>query len=191
MDDIAWKVPKGHKLRVSISTNYFPMMWPVAEPVTLTVHAGASTIQLPIRKKLAQEKEVVFAEPQSAAPLKQKTLKKDWHKRDKTVDPKTGEVRLEIVDDFGVQRVEAHGLEIGGVGRETYVIRPDDPLSAKMETHWTETRKRGTWAVRTETFGRLTATKTHWKVWGRIEAYEGRKKVFSKEFNEDIERKLQ
>jgi hypothetical protein len=60
-----------------------------------------------------------------------------------------------------------------------------------METHWTETRKRGKWETRTETYGRLTATKTHWVVWGKIEAYEGKKRVFLKEFNEEIERRLQ
>ena len=42
LDDIAWRVPKGHRLRVSISTSYFPMMWPAPEPVTLTVYAGKS-----------------------------------------------------------------------------------------------------------------------------------------------------
>ena len=35
------------------------------------------------------------------------------------------------------------------------------------------------------------ATKTHWLVWGKIDAFEGRKKVFTKEWNEQIERKLQ
>jgi predicted acyl esterase len=29
LDDIAWRVPAGHRLRVSISTSYFPMMWPM------------------------------------------------------------------------------------------------------------------------------------------------------------------
>ena len=77
------------------------------------------------------------------------------------------------------------------MGRENYSIMPDDPLSAKMETHWTEELKRGNWHTRTETYGRLTATKTHWIVWGKIEAFEGKKKVFKKEFNEEIERKLQ
>jgi len=84
-----------------------------------------------------------------------------------------------------------HGLIIGGVGREKFAILPADPLSAKMETHWTETRKRGRWDIRTETYGRLTATKTHWKLWGKIEAFEGKKRIFVKEFNEEIERRLQ
>jgi uncharacterized protein len=90
-----------------------------------------------------------------------------------------------------VQELKPHGMFIGGAGREKYSIEPADPLSAVMETHWTETRKRGKWEIRTETYGRLTATKTHWIVWGKIEAFEGKKRIFAKEFNEDIERRLQ
>ena len=191
LDDIAWKMPKGHKLRVSISTSYFPMMWPAPEPVTLTVYAGKSFLNIPIRKKVEAETKVEFAAPEAATPVKQKQIKKPFHKRNVTVNAKTGETKLAIVDDFGCQEIAPHGMIIWGAGRENYAIMPDDPLSAKMETHWTEGRKRGKWEVRTETFGRLTATKTHWIVWGKIEAYEGKKLVFTNEFNETIERKLQ
>ena len=114
----------------------------------------------------------------------------DWAWVDARSD-KTGEMRMEIVDDFGEYEIQPHGLITRSVGRETYAIQPDDPLSARMETHWTEELRRGTWNTRTETYGRLTATKTHWIVWGKIEAYEGKKLVFEKEFNEEIERKLQ
>ncbi len=191
LDDIAWKLPKGHKLRVSISTSYFPMMWPAPEPVALTVHTAKSELHLPIRKKVDVEKVVEFGLPEAAKPVSQKQLKKPSSTRKVTVDAKTGETKLAIIDDFGMQNILPHGMIIWGAGRENYSIMPDDPLSAKMETHWTEGRKRGTWETRTETYGRLTATKTHWVVWGKIEAYEGRKQVFVKEFNETIERKLQ
>ena len=128
---------------------------------------------------------------EAAAPVKQKEIRPSSNKRETVIDEKTGELRIAIVDDFGEQEIKPHGMIVGGAGRETYSILPDDPLSAKMETHWTENRRRGTWNTRTETYGRLTATKTHWIVWGKIEAFEGKKKVFEKEFNEKIERKLQ
>jgi uncharacterized protein len=191
LDDIAYKVPKGHKLRVSVSTSYFPMMWPAPEPVKLTLYAGASELHLPIRKIRSLEAPVSFAEAEGATPVELKHVKPAANKREVTVDPKTGETRLEIVDDFGTQLIKDLDLTIWGAGRESYSILPDNPLSAKMETHWTEARKRGSWEARTETYGRLTATKTHWIVWGKIEAFEGKKKVFTKEFNEKIGRKLQ
>jgi uncharacterized protein len=191
MDDIAWRVPKGHQLRVSISTSYFPMMWPAPEPIRLTVYAGASSIAVPVRKKDVTEKPVAFAAPEAAAPVQQKGIKKPSNSRKTWIDKKTGHTKLAIVDDFGAQELKPHGLIVSGAGRETYSIDPKDPLSAVMETHWTEGLKRGTWEVRTETYGRLTATKSHWVIWGKVEAYEGKKRVFVKEFNEEIERRLQ
>ena len=191
LDDIAWRVPKGHKLRVSISTSYFPMMWPAPEPVTLTVYTGKSYVHIPVRKEMASDAPITFKPAEAAEAIKWKELKKPFNKRETTVDPKTGDVRIEIIDDFGEQELKPHGMIIHATGRETYVITPDDPLSAVMETHWTEARRRGTWNTRTETYGRLTATKTHWIVWGKIEAFEGKRRVFEKVFDEKIEREMQ
>jgi hypothetical protein len=191
LDDIAWRVPKGHKLRVAISTAYFPLMWPAPEPVTLTVYAGKSQLHLPLRKEVAGEAPLSWKGAEAAPPAAMTELKKPWNKRETVIDGETGAMRMEIVDDFGEYELQPHGLIVSGAGRESYAILPDDPLSAKMETHWTEERRRGKWHVRTETHGRMTATKTHWVIWGKIEAYEGKKKVFEKEFNEEIPRLLQ
>jgi hypothetical protein len=191
LDDIAWRVPKGHRLRVSISTSYFPLMWPAPEPVKLTVFAGKSRVHIPIRRKLENETPVTWQPVEAAEPVKMKVLEPEVNSREATFDPKTGELKIEIVDDFGRQKLLDHGMEVYGSGRETYRIKPDDPLSAKMETHWVEERSRGTWHTRTDTWTRLTTTKTHWRVWGKLHAFEGKKKVFEKEWNEEIERKLQ
>ena len=191
LDDIAWRVPKGHRLRVAISTSYFPMMWPAPEPVTLTVHTGKSAIQVPIRKEIADEPAITWQPAEAASPAELTELEKPSHKRETTTDPETGETHIQIIDDFGSVEIDPHKLVTASVGREDYWIKPDDPLSAKMETHWTTEHARGTWVTRTETYGRLTATKTHWTVWGKIEAYEDGTKIFEKEFSEEIERKLQ
>jgi uncharacterized protein len=191
LDDIAWRVPRGHRLRLSISTSYFPLMWPAPEPVTLTVFAGATNIQVPVRDRSADETPPTWPAPEAAAPVAMKEIREGWHRREKTVDPVSGETRLEIVDDFGEQELLPHGLVLHSVGRERYRILPDDPLSAVMETHWTESRRRGAWDTRTETHGRLSASATHWKVWGKVDAFEGGQLVFSKQFEELIERRLQ
>lgn len=191
LDDIAWRLPKGHKLRVAISTSYFPLMWPAPTAATLTVYAGKSQLHLPLRKEVAGEAPLSWKGAEAAPPADMTELKKPWNRRETTIDEKTGALRLEIEDDFGEYELHPHGLIIHSAGRETHSILPDDPLSAKMETHWTEERRRGNWHTRTETYGRMTATSTHWVIWGKIEAFEGKKKVFEKEFNEEIPRLLQ
>ena len=190
MDDIAWRLPKGHRLRVSISTSYFPLMWPAPEPVTLTVYAGKSQLHLPVRKDVAGETPLSWKSAEAAPAVDMTEIAKPWNKRETVIDPETGELRIEIADDFGEYVINPHGLGIHSAGREKYSIMPDDPLSAKMETHWTEENRRDGWHTRTETYGRLTATQTHWIVWGKIEAYLNEEKVFEKEFNEEIERRL-
>jgi putative CocE/NonD family hydrolase len=188
MDDIAIRIPKGHRLRVSLSTSYWPMMWPAPEPVTLTVFAGSSSIHMPIRREVPNEVPLGWKPAETAEPIKQREISAPWNKRDVTI--KDGVTTLEIVDDFGCFEIEDIGLIHHGIGREWHTIRDDDPLSAVMKTHWTEIRERGKWKTRTETYGELRATRTHWLVKGRIEVFEGKKRVFTKSFDEKIERKL-
>jgi hypothetical protein len=79
LDDIAWRIPKGHRLRVSISTSYFPIMWPAPEPVTLTVYAGKSQVHLPVRKQMPNEVPLSWPLAESAEPAKLKEIDKPWH----------------------------------------------------------------------------------------------------------------
>ena len=39
---IAQSFPAGHRLRLAVSTSYWPLAWPSPEPVRLTIHPGQS-----------------------------------------------------------------------------------------------------------------------------------------------------
>jgi predicted acyl esterase len=190
LDDVAYRVPKGHALRVSLSTSYWPLIWPAPETVNLTVHTGASFIEVPVRTPRRGEKPPVFAPAEAAPAVKLITVDKPWNKRELTIDQRTGENRLSIVDDFGRSTSTEHGLTTWGCGREDYSILPHDPLSARQSCHWSMETSRGDWKVRTETYSSMTASKTHWHITGRLEAYEGEQLVFSKDWDKKIKRKL-
>jgi hypothetical protein len=190
LDDVAATIPKGHKLRVSLSTSYWPMVWPAPEPVTLTVHQAASFIDLPVRARRRNEKPPEFAPAEAAPAVKRVEHSRPFNTRELTRDQATGEVRLSIVDDFGRSTIAEHGMTIWACGREHYRILPNDPLSAKQECHWTEERQRGDWLVRTETWSAMTASKTHWHVTGRLEAYENDALVWSRNWDKKIQRNL-
>ena len=190
LDDVACTVPKGHRLRVAISTSYWPLIWPAPEPVTLTVHTGSSFIDVPVRLPRRGEKAPVFAPAEAAPTVKLNTIDQPWHQREVTTDQRTGERRMRIVDDFGRSTIAEHGLTTWGRGRESYSILPDDPLSARQECHWSMETSRGDWKVRTETYSSLRATRTHWLVSGRLEAYEGDTLVLKREWNQKVRRKL-
>ena len=50
LDDIAWRLPQGHRIRLALSTAYWPMMWPAPEPAELTVFTPESRLILPLRQ---------------------------------------------------------------------------------------------------------------------------------------------
>jgi len=190
LDDVAYRVPKGHRLRVSLSTSYWPLIWPAPQPVTLTVHSGASHIDLPVRAKKRGEKAPQFAPPEAAAPVRLKTVDAPWNKREVRIDQATGERRMVIEDDFGRSTDLEHGLTTWGRGRESYSILPEDPLSARQECHWSMETSRGNWVTRTETYSSMRATATHFHITGRLEAYEGKKQILVRHWDEKVKRRL-
>ncbi|GAA4120169.1 CocE/NonD family hydrolase [Aminobacter aganoensis] len=183
LDDIAYRVAPGNRLRVSVSSTYWPLVWPSPDELTLTIHGGS--IELPVRPS-GEGDEWSFEEPEGAAPWQIETLREDSHVR--KVERVDGKVTLRIVDDFGETRDLDHGLAVGEVARETWTIDPADPLSAHGETHWTQTLSRNDWAVRTEAFTTMRSDSQNFHLTGRIEAYEGGSLVFERDFAETIAR---
>jgi putative CocE/NonD family hydrolase len=189
LDHVAYRFPKGHRIRVAISTAYWPLIWPSPEPVTLTFATGKSELELPVRPK-RREKLRPFPEPEGAAPAALRQIREPSNSRNVEMDVATGEQVIRIIDDFGEAENLSHGLIAGSIGRELYRIRPDDPLSAVAEIHWTQTLRRGDWSVRTEARSALRADKEFFYITGSVEAFEDGKLLHEKKWNSKIKREL-
>jgi putative CocE/NonD family hydrolase len=185
LDHIAYRIPKGHRLRVSISTAYWPLLWPAPEAAEVTLSSGQ--IDLPQRPTSGGD-EYSFAPPTSAAPWETETLRPENHIRRQEIDRVTGIVSLIIEDDFGKLRDADHGLITGSVAREVWRIHPDDPLSAKGTCHWTEELERDDIILRTETRSQMWSDATHFHLTARLEAYENDKLIYERDVTEDIKR---
>ncbi|MGI9464228.1 MAG: CocE/NonD family hydrolase C-terminal non-catalytic domain-containing protein, partial [Aestuariivirgaceae bacterium] len=187
--DIAWHLPAGHKLRLSLSTTYWPLVWPSSQPVTLDVHLDGCHFNVPVRQRPSDDAPPSLPEPLAAPALQQEELRPPDHtRRSETLED--GRLAMEIVDDFGKYRNAGHGLISGEIGRETYSILPDDPLSARATNHWTQEFERENWHIRTETFSEMTATASHFHLSAKIEAYEDGELIFTKDWRESVERDL-
>ncbi len=191
LDDIAYAVPPGHRVRVALSTNYWPMIWPAPEVATVTLLEGTSSLSLPLRPSDGTDAPYEpFAAAEAAPALQKDILRPAANTRTITTDAETGRQSISIFDDFGSDRIVEIDLTTDHVARETYSIQPGNPLSAKMKTHWSQGLSRGDWNVATETYCTLTGDATHFHVTGRIEAYESGKLIFEKDFEESIPRNM-
>ena len=185
LDHIAYRVPKGHRLRLSISDAYWPMIWPSPEKTELTLTSG--TLALPQRPSDDGD-EHSFAPPDAAEPWQTEELRPPNHVRLQETDMVTGSVHLIIEDDFGKVQDSAHGLISGQIAREHWEIHPDDPLSAKGECHWTNELERDDIRLRVETFSRMTSDATSFHLNARIEAYENDELVYARDEEDSIAR---
>jgi len=191
LNDIAQTFPNGHRLRVAVSTSYWPLAWPPPEPVRLSVFTGPSMLVLPLRAPRAEDDGLRdLGEPKGAPPLA-KTLtepkRQEWLI---TYDLARDRSTLKVLQDEGVYRLDDIDLEIHARVTEEYSFRDDDFESVRGETHWDRSFRRGEWSVRTVTRTILTSSRTHFRIRADLDAYEGDSRVYSRSWDRSIPRDL-
>jgi predicted acyl esterase len=189
---VAQVFPAGHRIRLSLSTSYWPLAWPPPEPVRLSVHTGTSELELPVRPVAVADEVTLrpFDEPEGTRPLATKRLTPDEYRWDVTRDLIDYRSALDIVKDTGTVRFEDTGMEIGKRVTERYGWIADDFGSVRGETTWTMTFGRGDWSVRVVTHQVLTCTATEFHLHARLDAFEGERRVTSRNWDLTFPRDL-
>lgn len=189
MNDIAQAFPAGHRLRLAVSTSYWPLAWPSPNPVRLTVHPAGSTIDLPVRAPRADDEALrPFGPPEGAAEVTRRVIEGGQHNWIVQRDLASDVSRLEVINDGGVFALDEIGLEIESRTFETYSSQGDDFLSPRGETRLVRGLSRGDWAIRTETRTVLTCTEAEFHISADLDAYENDERVFCKTWNVSVPR---
>jgi predicted acyl esterase len=166
LNDAGSVFPAGHKVRLAISTAYWPMIWPSPQAATLSIFGG--TLDLPQRPSQAVDATLTpFPQPETAPPEKPTILHRDG-------------IRIE--------RIERIGLELGTQWKTQYHVEENDPLSAVAELHNIETVSRNEWQIRVETQMRLACTGDAFQLQGSLRAWEGTNEVCRRDWDRSIPR---
>ncbi|MEU3960664.1 CocE/NonD family hydrolase [Streptomyces buecherae] len=189
LNGVAQAFPPGHRIRLSLSTSYWPLAWPPPRPVLLSVYEGTSTLTLPVRPADRDEEPArPFGEPEGAPPLRTTRLspvEERWDVRRDLVDYRA---ELEIVKDRGLVRFDDIGLDVGSRAYERYTSVADDFTSPSGESAWTMRFRRDDWDVRVETRTELRCDEREFQVHATLDGYEGDRRVFSRSWNETVPR---
>ena len=191
LNDIAYAFLAGHRVRLALSTSYWPTVWPSPEVVTLTVCTGASTLDLPERPPRAEDAGLVpFGEPEGAAEPLMTTLSEGRGSRVVTQDVNPDRVESVAEHDSGMERFDAIGVAVGVAVTERYRIVGDDPLTAHGSLAWAIRRERADWRVRIEATMELTCTAQAFVVDQSLAAFEGDAQVYAQSWHREIPRDL-
>jgi putative CocE/NonD family hydrolase len=163
LNDAGVRFPAGHRIRLALSTSYWPMIWPSPAKATLTILGG--TLDLPVRPPRAIDATLPPLPDSEMAPPE----------------------RLTVIRP-GVVRIDRLGLELGAESKSMFHIEEDDPLSAVAEVWRSETISRDAWRIQIETLTRLSCTKDAFLLQANLCAQEGTKEVCHREWNCTIPR---
>ncbi|MFI9175406.1 CocE/NonD family hydrolase [Streptomyces lincolnensis] len=143
LNGIGHSFPAGHRIRLAVSSAYWPWIWPQADSAAgFTLDPAGSSLELPVRDKKFDGKidgEILFEEPEQSEPLgvtSPVTLDEPRPERLVVRDVAKGEWRLEVDPRYGGTRVYPDGLEFSEDALETYTINEADPLSARARSEW-------------------------------------------------------
>jgi hypothetical protein len=196
MNDIAHAFPAGHRLRLAISTGYWPIAWPAPEPVTLTLFTGESFLDLPIRLPDPRDAALrPFASPERAAaeatelrpsPLK-RIIERDRTTNETSYTVSSGGGNLDAPE---LTRIKAIDLEVGHTMRKYFRIGEEDPGMAQVEIVQKTWFRRGAWRTRVETRTGFSSTPEDFVLDAEITAYEDNAPFFTRTWTRRIKRDL-
>ena len=190
LNHIAQSFPAGNRLRLSLSTSYWPLAWPSPRPVRLTVHTGTSHLVLPVRKPQQTDQKLrPFEEPEGAPPVSTSQLEPGNHQWRVVRDLAEEVSSLEVVIDNGTIRFEDIGWTVTNRAREWYTFEKDRFTSVRGETQWTRRFRRENWDVKVVTRTTLTSSETHFRLHAEMDAWEKEERVFAKNWQYDIPRR--
>ncbi|WP_103338982.1 CocE/NonD family hydrolase [Amycolatopsis sp. CA-126428] len=192
LNAVAQAFPAGHRIRLSLSTSYWPLAWPPPTPVLLSVHTGHSALELPVRP-VAEPDELParpFGEPEGAPPMSVTAVTPGEQRWTVSRDLVGYQSALDIVKDAGTVRYDDLDLEVTRDVRERYSWVADDFCSPVAETTWDVTFARGDWVARSETRTRVSCTDTEFVVDAQLDGYDGARRIVSRNWHRRIPRDL-
>ncbi len=194
-NDCGHRFAAGHRIRVAVSTGYWPMIWPSPEAATISIAAGESRLLLPVRKPRPDDGGNPFP-PVEMAPLAPASVVSDGRiARRFGYDAVTGEAFYVTDADGGVfgegmRRFDEIGTAQNHALKRELFIAPDDPASARYVLTESYVLERPGWNIRADIRCGMSSTRDTFTIWGELEAFEDGKSIVRREWREEIPRDL-
>ena len=189
LNHVAQRFHAGHRLRVAISTSYWPLAWPAPEAWKLHVRTAGSQLTLPVYEPRPDDGAPRdFGAPQRG-PLPPTTLfrpaQQEWNVN---YNLRTMESALQVTNNDALYRLDDVDLTLQKDIRERFSSRHNDYATVRAEVESVRSLQRGDWKIQTVTRTVLTATATHFQILATLDAYEGDARIFARSWDEKIPR---
>ncbi len=187
---IAYRIPDTHRLRLSISNAYWPLIWPSPERGTLTIALSSSQFMLPVKPALETVDNPAL-QPFDGTPMPEEDVLRPPHtSKTVTEDPETGHRLIETSIDYGHCFLHSCATSIDFTVDQRVSIHPDEPCSAISTNCHRVTMQQGETLTRLQAYYEMTCSESRFYIKARWQAWEADACLVEKEFNHAIQRHL-
>ncbi len=191
LNHIAQRFPAGHRIRLSLSTSYWPLAWPAPEPVRLTIYPTESDLELPVRKANGMDGDLNhLGTPRLENDMAHSILRPEVKEWQVIHNLRTNQVTLHVVNNDAQVKLHDINWTMEKNVTEKYSYRSNNYSTLRGEVTSERRFQRGDWSAFTKTHTVLTSTRTHFIVQATLDAYHGDVRIFSKTWDERIKRDL-
>lgn len=186
LDDAGYRFMAGHRVRVALSTTYFPLVLPPPAHVRATIAVGDDTyVDIPTPTNL-----VAVELPEPADDLLPVYQQLSPGSADRVIlragDGST--VTTTILSDTGELVHPTNGMVWREIHESRSSITADDPSSFECVEVVTVMRRRSAMETLCSATCRLTATATAWQIEAQLTAFENGSGAFERSWRREIER---
>ena len=188
LNDCAYAFPTSHRVRIALSTSYWPVAWPSPKTPRLTVFAGAGDLELPVREHRPEDDALAaFGPPESAPPPRHEVLRRPARGR-KSAGGDAARWSTVNHRDCGEFRLLDDDWAYGGWGEDAHCIDLGDPGSAQTRNRRLVTFARAELRLAVESEVALTATADAFRLVAWFRAREGEREVYRRDWDVSIPR---
>jgi uncharacterized protein len=189
LDNVAHRFAAGNRIRVSISTAYWPMILPAPEPVALTLFTGASSLTLPVRPAHAQDHQLRPFGPPLVPNAAVQLL--DFKPAQHVIEWDALRQKQMIRHDVGNGRVLLTAINTRLVGENSMRSEIGEAdTDASIEYRYTMGWERESFRPWVEVSSKVRTTRRTFILEGMLTAFDGDAKVYSRTWNKTILRRL-
>jgi uncharacterized protein len=186
MKPVAQVVPQGHRIRIAVSSSYWPLAWPAPEVVTLIIDPHNSHIDLPVlRDEKSELVDVKFESPVHATPGLVTVKEPAQQSRTIVTDVGAELTTLTAMSNDGRYVISETNTEITSWRRKVYSIDRNNPTTCVSTVTCHAEFTRADWNVRVESEVNATCDSVNFYVRGWVKAYE-RGTVFAERTYEEV-----
>lgn len=186
LKDVGYEIPAGHRLRLAVSTSYWPLA--VGLPGRAGVKIHAASIRLPLASEVAPEP-AVFGPPvvlpyEEARPIVapargRLTISQSLQREEITVD---------VVRNLGSVALDDVDILLEALGSETYCMPLQRPEGARSTAVRRAAMTREGWDARVETMSELSFEGDCYRFEASIKAFNNGDTIFERHWSERVPR---